>query len=75
MQHAVDAEADPEHLFVGLEVDVRCASANRVDQDHVHEPDHRRLVGRLLQLEDVGLGDDLVVGPEDLDVALGALER
>ena len=74
VQHAVDAEADPEHLFVGLEVDVGRASANRVDQDHVHEPDDRRLVGRLLQLEDVGLGDDLVVAPEDLDVALGPLE-
>ena len=74
VQHAVDAEPDPEHLLVGLEVDVRGAAANGVDQDHVHEPDHRRLVGRLLEVEDVGLGEGLLAALDDLDVGVGPLE-
>ena len=66
VQHAVDPEPDPEDLLVGLEVDVRAALADGVRQHHVHQLDHRRLVRRLLQLEDVDLGPGLVV-LQDLD--------
>ena len=69
VEHAVDAEADAEDLFVGLEVDVGGAAADGIDQDHVDESDERRLVGRLLQFEDVDLAAAAIVVRQDLDLA------
>jgi hypothetical protein len=73
VEHAVDAEAHPEDLLVWLEVDVGGTAPDRVDQDHVDELHHRRLVGRFLELEDVDLGGG-VLGVDHLDVADLALQ-
>ena len=74
MQHAVDAEADPEDLLIWLEVDVGSAAPDGVHEDHVDEPDHRRLVGRFLELEDVDLAcRGLLVPLDQLDVRGRAL--
>src|SRR5213594_4586835 len=50
-----DAEPDAKRLLVRLPVDVAGALLDGVDQHHVDELHHRRLVGRFLQLEDVDL--------------------
>jgi len=50
-------------------VDVGGALLDRVHEHHVDELDDRRLVGRLLQLEDVDLWRLLTVLSHDLDVA------
>src|SRR6266545_4494108 len=42
VQHAVHTEADAEDLFVGLEMDVRGAAADRVHEDHVDQTHDRR---------------------------------
>ena len=52
-EHAVDAEADAELLLVGLDVDVARPLLDRVQEDHVHEPHDRRVLARLLELEEV----------------------
>jgi len=62
VQHAVDAEADAEHLLVRLHVDVAGALADGVGEERVHQLDDRRLLGGLLQLLEV----DLVLGADDL---------
>src|SRR6267378_774358 len=68
VEDAVHAEADTEDLLVRFEVDVGGALLDGVHEHHVDELDDRRLVGRLLQLEDVDLGAFLAVLPHDLDV-------
>src|SRR5713101_4160205 len=73
VEDTVDAEAHPEDLLVGLEVDVGRAPANGVHQDHVDQTHDRGLVGRLLQLEDVDLGRALFVALDQLDVSGGSL--
>ncbi len=55
-------------------MNVRGAPADGIHEDHVHQADHRGLVGRFLQLEDVGLAEELVLALHDLDVGLGLLE-
>ncbi len=50
-EHAVDAEADDELVLHGVNVDVRGASAEGLEQDHVHQADDGRLPG---ELEEVG---------------------
>ena len=67
VEHAVHAEPDAELLLVGLPVQVGRAPANGVGQDHVDELHDRRLVGRLLELDDIG--DRGLLFAEDLDVA------
>jgi hypothetical protein len=49
VEHAVDAEADPEHLLVGLDVDVACPLADRVGQQRVHQPHDGRFLGGALE--------------------------
>ena len=43
VQHAVDAEAHDRAPFVGLEVEIGRALAQRLQQQRVDHPDHRRL--------------------------------
>ena len=56
-----------QHLLLGLEVDVRGAALDALQQDHVHEPHHRHLIGGGAQLVEVDalvqlLGGDLGLG-------------
>ena len=44
-QNAVDPEADPHLVLVGLEVDVGGALPHRLAEDAVDELDHRRVLG------------------------------
>ncbi len=46
LQHAVDAQAHAEHLFVGLEVDVRGAAADGIEHDLVDEAHDRARLRR-----------------------------
>ncbi len=55
VENAVHAEADAKHLFVDLEMDVRCAAADRVQQRAVDEAHDRRVV-HLLRLRRLHLG-------------------
>src|SRR5207249_3281697 len=74
VQHAIDAEADAEDLLVWLEVDVGGAASDGVHEDHVDEPDHRRLVGRFLEVEVDDLARRPLLVPLDhLDVRGRAL--
>ena len=50
VEHAVDAVADLEPVVEGLEVDVRRPHLERLEEQHVHQLDDRRLVG---DVEDV----------------------
>ncbi len=63
-QHAVDAQAHAHGVRLGLEVDVRRALLHRLGDDLVGELDDRRVVDRLAQIDDLGLGE-LVLGPVD----------
>ena len=53
-EHAVDPEAHAQLVAVGLEMDVRGALLDGLGDDLVDEPDDRRVVGRLAQVDDVG---------------------
>jgi hypothetical protein len=66
---AVDAEANAHVVPARLEVDVGGAAAHCVGDHRVHELDDGRLVRRLAQLDDLGLG---LLG---LDLADRPLER
>ena len=44
LQHAVDAGADAERFLVGLEVDVRGALLDGIEQDLVDEADDGRVL-------------------------------
>ncbi len=68
VEHAVDAEADAHLLLVRLDVDVGGAALERVDQQHVDEPDDRRVLAHPRQVREV----DLVVVFDDLE-PLGAV--
>jgi hypothetical protein len=50
LEHAVDAVAHVQPLPRGLEVDVARPGGERLGEQQVHEPDHRRLVGQLLEV-------------------------
>ena len=65
-EHAVDAVAHAELLLVGLDVDVARALLDGVEQDHVDEADDRRVLARLLELEEV----DVLVVAGELDLLL-----
>ncbi len=65
LQQAVDAQAHAVIVFVGLEVDVRCALADRVDQHLVDELHHRGVVT---------LGVDAGVGARAFVVAQADIE-
>ena len=54
LQHAVDAEADPQLALFGLEVDVGGALPHRLGEDAVDELDHRRVLGAGLHVADRG---------------------
>ena len=71
VEHAVDAEADAEHLLVRLDVDVARALADGVGQERVHQADDRRLLGGALELLEV----DLVLVADDLDVLVAELRE
>ena len=43
-QHAVDARADAKHFLVGLEMDVRAALFDGIEQDFIDEADDRRVL-------------------------------
>ncbi len=64
VQAAVDAVADPHAAFGRLDVDVAGPLLHRVEDDVVHQADHRRLAGDLLHVADVldGLLDQRHVG-------------
>ena len=64
----IDAEPDAKRLLVRLPVDVAGALLDGVGQHLVDELHDRRLVGRLLQLEDVDFRGRLVALIDDLDV-------
>ncbi len=64
---AVDAVADAELLFVGLEVDVRSALLDGVDERRVDEGDDRRLFARGLDLLE---GDVILAFLDDVDPAV-----
>ena len=53
VEHAVNAVADPEHLFVGLQVDVAGALADGIHEDVVDQADDRGVFGFLFQLGNV----------------------
>ena len=63
VQHAVDPEAHADDLLAGLDVDVRGPAPDGVGEHHVDQPHHRRLVGRLQELEHVGLRPGLLFRP------------
>ena len=67
VQHAVDAVAHDEPVLERLDVDVGGARLERVGDEQVHEPDHRRLGREVLQLLHVGVERELV--DARLDVA------
>ena len=50
LQHAVHAIAHVQAVGVALEVHVRGARLERLDQQQVHEPHHRRLVGEVQEV-------------------------
>ena len=52
-EHAVDAEAHAQLGAAGLEVDVRGALLDGLGDDLVDEPDDRRVVGGLAQVDDL----------------------
>ena len=54
LQHAVDAEADPQLALFGLEVDVGGPLPHRLGEDAVDELDHRRVLGAGLHVADRG---------------------
>ena len=60
-EHAVDAEAHAQLVAVGLEVDVRGALLDGLGDDLVDEPDDRRVVGGLAQVDDLGRAVVLLV--------------
>ena len=74
-EHAVDAEADPHLVLVGLEVDVGGALADRLAEDAVDELDHRRVLGADLHVAD--LGELVLASSSSVDDRLGdgALQR
>ena len=82
-EHAVDAEAHAQLGPVGLQVDVRRALLDGLSDDLVDQPDDRRVVGGLAQLDDlgrtavvvenVGPGDDVVKARQARDQALDVL--
>jgi hypothetical protein len=51
MQHAIDAQADAQLAFVGLDVDVRCRHLDRVLEDRSEQPRHRCGIGLIVRLE------------------------
>ena len=53
LQHAVDAEADAQLAAVGREVDVGGAALDRLRDDLVDELDDGRVVGGLVQRDDL----------------------
>ncbi len=67
VEHAVDAEADPEVLLVGLDVDVGGALLDGVEQDEVHQLHDRCFPGALLQVDHVAVAL-VVVDDRDLRV-------
>ena len=53
MQHAVDAIAHDQLILERLDVDIRGSALERVIDDQIHEANHRRFGGKILQLFDV----------------------
>jgi hypothetical protein len=53
VQHAVDAVAHDQPVLEWLDVDVGGARLQRLREDEVHEPDHRRLGSEVLQVLDI----------------------
>ncbi len=53
IQHAIDAEADDELVFVGFEMDVGGPLLHRLCHQAVDQLDHRRLLGQFTQVADV----------------------
>ena len=72
-QHAVDAEAHDRARFVGLEVQVGGALAQRLQQQRVDHPDHRRL--RLAAVEQVLRARQLLHQPREVAVAREVLDH
>jgi len=66
VEHSVDAEADPVVLLVRLDVDVARALRDGRHQEHVDQPDDRRLFALLGQR----LHADLVQVLEHFDVGV-----
>jgi hypothetical protein len=64
VQHAIDAVADADLLFVRLEVDVRCALLDRAQQDRVAQANDRRVFGELLEIDAVAF--EVFLGELDL---------
>ncbi len=52
-EDAVDAVTNAELLLVRLDVNIARALLDRVEQDHVHEPDDGRVLARFFELEGV----------------------
>ena len=52
MQHTVDAVTHPQPVGRRLEMNVARARPQRLEDHHVHELDHRRLVGERAQVGD-----------------------
>ena len=55
LQHAVNAEADAEFFFVGLDVNVAGATLHGVGEHQVHQFDDGSFVGRFFQFPEVEL--------------------
>ncbi len=70
MEHAVDAVANTHLFLVRLDMDVAGSLADRIQEDDVHQPDHRSVLARLLELEDV----HLLVIPSKIDVLVADAE-
>ena len=70
VQHAVDAVADLQLVLERLDVDVRRALLDGAVDEHVHQPDDRRLAGEVAQVVDV-----LFVVGEELEIAVAVLPR
>src|SRR5207244_12020073 len=70
MQHTVDAVTHPQPVGRRLEVNVARAGPQRLEDHHVHELDHRRLVGEGTQVR-----DGLLLFGEENQIAAAEVRR
>ena len=73
VQDAVDPVPDPQSSVPRIDVDVRGAPPQPVEEDRVHQPDDRHLVGQRPQRVEVDLAVRLLP-LDDLDLGGGRLD-
>src|SRR6266566_1217582 len=55
IQHSVDAESYAQFFFVGLDVDIRSAATQSIDQQDIDKPDNRGISGHSRKRRQVNL--------------------